>query len=926
MPMKALMIPRLPATVLGLLILAGCGGDLSPEEARAKAQAHLDQGEVNAAIIELKNALQEAPDAVAIRRLLGEAYLEAGDLPGARKELSRAVELGERAPTMVLKLITVSVRLGRFDEALDGIELLPTERRIEAATDEGFAFLGLDKPDAAEAAFQRAIEAAVNAPRALVGLATIALRQNDAQAAHAHLDRALKLQPGYRRALLVKGELLLATHRLEEAVGFLNQALEGATGGEKAAAHIALTRAHLALGAPDDAEPHVNALEQLIPDSPQTSYLKGAVAYSRNDRDSAEKELLKVLQFDPDNAPASLLLGSIKFSQGQLEQAEGHLYNYIGKVPDNLTARKLLAGVLLARDQVTSALEVLEERAGLASTDPQYLSLLGSAHMRAGNSDQAAAYFEQAATLSPEDAGIRTRLAVSRLATGAAEDAIAGLEKVVSEGDAGIQPSILLVISHLRENRLDEALDVARTMAETYADNPVSHNMLGAVHLARGEEKKARAGFLAATERTPGFVPAVLNLVRMDLEQEQADTARQRLQEALEHQPDHPRLLLKLAELSFAAGNMEEAESLLQQARLAQPEALEPALVLTRLRIAQRRLKDAAAILESLRERHGQHPEWMTEQARVQLARREFADAADTLEKLLADYPDNQTLRERLALAKVGLGKLEDARSIYQGLLDDTGGRHAGALSQLARIHARQGETDEALEFIARLEQEFPEEVAATVLRGDVLATAGRLDEAAATYREALEGSDSGAILLRLARVIELGGDREGANRVMQEWINAHPEDRTVKLALAGRQQSAGDTGAARRHYEELLRQSPDNPVALNNLAWIYLEMNDPSALQFAEAAHELVPENAAILDTVGWVRLKNGKVESALEALSSAAAKAPDNREIQYHYAAALAESGDTFKAGRILSEILRDGQDFPDRDQAAALLEEIR
>ena len=87
-----------PVLLLLLVILLsgwGCDSRSSSEERIAAAQAYIDNDELNKAAIELKNALQQAPDNTLARRLLGEVYLTRGDAASAQKELERAAKLGE---------------------------------------------------------------------------------------------------------------------------------------------------------------------------------------------------------------------------------------------------------------------------------------------------------------------------------------------------------------------------------------------------------------------------------------------------------------------------------------------------------------------------------------------------------------------------------------------------------------------------------------------------------------------------------------------------------------------------------------------------------------------------------------------------------------------------------------------------------------
>ena len=80
------------ALTLSALVLTGCKD--SPEQMVASAKSYLEKKDLDAASIQLKSALQANGNLVDARFLLGKVNLEQGNVPGAVKELQRALDLG----------------------------------------------------------------------------------------------------------------------------------------------------------------------------------------------------------------------------------------------------------------------------------------------------------------------------------------------------------------------------------------------------------------------------------------------------------------------------------------------------------------------------------------------------------------------------------------------------------------------------------------------------------------------------------------------------------------------------------------------------------------------------------------------------------------------------------------------------------------
>jgi Zn-dependent protease with chaperone function len=82
-----------------------------------------------------------------------------------------------------------------------------------------------------------------------------------------------------------------------------------------------------------------------------------------------------------------------------------------------------------------------------------------------------------------------------------------------------------------------------------------------------------------------------------------------------------------------------------------------------------------------------------------------------------------------------------------------------------------------------------------------------------------------------------------------------------------------GDVARAEQCLSKSLELAPENPEALNNLAWLYATAGDPRfrdprrALKLALQAVSLKPQEPHILDTLAEAYFLNGHIEEAIEA-----------------------------------------------------------
>jgi tetratricopeptide (TPR) repeat protein len=129
---------------------------------------------------------------------------------------------------------------------------------------------------------------------------------------------------------------------------------------------------------------------------------------------------------------------------------------------------------------------------------------------------------------------------------------------------------------------------------------------------------------------------------------------------------------------------------------------------------------------------------------------------------------------------------------------------------------------------------------------------------------------------------------KEAINFAQQAYAAADNEEKKqiAHLTLANAQQTIGDYKAAEDLLRRLLKQSPTNPFALNNLGYFLLERNHKmeEALDLIRRAVEIDPTNSSFLDSLGWAYFKLGKLGEAELYLKEAINNNPTSATIYEH------------------------------------------
>ena len=166
--------------------------------------------------------------------------------------------------------------------------------------------------------------------------------------------------------------------------------------------------------------------------------------------------------------------------------------------------------------------------------------------------------------------------------------------------------------------------------------------------------------------------------------------------------------------------------------------------------------------------------------------------------------------------------------------------------------------------------------------------------------------------------------DADGARQAFEAALALDPRLVGARRSLAAIHDSRGEHDLAIEQYRRVLAIVPDDLLSLNNLAYaLAVHKKQPAdALRFGQQAYATSKgQIASIADTLGWIHYLLGNQAEAEKILVDAAARAPDNAEIQLHLAHVYVALGRRDAARRAIANGLRINVALTDREDVKAL-----
>lgn len=917
------LAPLAAALLFALTPMSGCGraANVSAEEHIQRAKDMNAEGNLKGMVIELKNAIQKSPDNPQARLMLGETYLDFKLGDNAAKEFERARSLGVSKDVINPLRGEALILTKDYQRVLNELQVTNDANprdRARILQLRGDALLGLRKFAEGCALYHEANQADPQWHKALTGIAACDFAQNKVSEARLSLLQAIKLEPRSAEAWIMLSKLERSQNQSQAARTALDNALKA----NNASLGALVERASLLIALHDFKAAHkdVERMRTLYPKHFMSDYVQALLAFNEKKLEVAREHLAHSLQTAPGYVPSILLGGAIEFSLGNMQTAESYLAKVVQNWPRHTYAIRLLAAARLQQGNTALAAETLALLNPEQSSDAAVLIIASDIALAQKNFAAASSYLEKAAALSPDNAGIRAQLGIARLSEGdkrALSDLMAASE--LDPEWKGADRS--LILGHIQQRNYDSALASIAVLEKKAPNSPEPWNYRGVVYLSQQHFAKARESFEQALKLDPGHFPSAANLAELDLHDKQPAAAKQRFESVLQVDKTNLNAMLGLASLAARGGNAQEHLARLEQANKAAPSALKPLVLLSDFYLRQGETAKALVYARQAKDAHPNHVAALSTLGNIQLVSDDVNGALSTYKKLAELAPQSAEVRLRLARAQLVNNQAGPARSTLLKALELEPANPA-VQDALLQLELSDRKFEAALQIARKFQANQPKSPLGYEREGDVLVAQGQPAQAVTWYERALSHGQSSSGVVKLLRALHFSGNTVSVDKQLAGWLKLHPEDKYVRAYAAEYYMVTRRNRNAIAQYEYLVRLEPNRATYVNNLASLYQREQDKRAQATAERALKLAPNEPGIQDTLGWILVEKGQVASGLELLKKAVSSTPRTAAMHYHYAVALARSGDTLQAKKELQSLLAKQPNFAEAEAARKML----
>ncbi|KPK37536.1 MAG: hypothetical protein AMJ69_11200 [Gammaproteobacteria bacterium SG8_47] len=454
------------------------------------------------------------------------------------------------------------------------------------------------------------------------------------------------------------------------------------------------------------------------------------------------------------------------------------------------------------------------------------------------------------------------------------------------------------------------ALDAARVWVDAEPDSVDANQVVAALLVRRGELDEATERLehvlqLGGNGDTNRYMLITTLLSR---EQDKA-AALEVMNRLLARRPDNPDALYAFAHLAYLVGDYDRSLEAVDQALALKPDWSVAHILRANTLIRQGQTELALTELGKVVERYPEDSELRMFYARKLMEARRLDAARDQFKALLKYQPDNTAATFALGLLSLQLNEFNEAEGYFKTLVK-RGDRAAEASYFLGQLYEARRKNDEAMNWYGQVRDgdylfDAQMRIAALLAkRGDIAEARERLNSIPATTNQARV-----RIYLTEGEILREAKQYQEAFDLYTSALEVMPQNVDLLYARGLTAERIDRLDVLEADFKAVLAIDPDNAQALNALGYTLADRTTryEEALQYIQRAMELRPNDAAVIDSMGWTLYRLGRHDEALKYLRRAFEMLNDP-EIAAHLGEVLWVTGDHDRARAVWDDALRE------------------
>lgn len=361
------------------------------------------------------------------------------------------------------------------------------------------------------------------------------------------------------------------------------------------------------------------------------------------------------------------------------------------------------------------------------------------------------------------------------------------------------------------------------------------------------------------------------------------------LEELLAPYLDMPETHLALAQGAFAKGDSNRARHEAQLVLKQKPDSELAALTLAQ--VTPNKI-EASQFLASFLSHHPKARDVRMAYARMLVEQKQYDKARGEFETMLKEQPHDLTSLYALGVLNMQTNNLAAAQTYLTTYLNvlaanpDEERDPTQALLLLAQIAEERKDIDSELRWLGQIES-GEAYLAAQIKRAQIIAKRGDVAEGRRLLHEInVSGErDQAQVVVAEAQILRDANQLAEAQTVLEAELKRFPDNTDLLYDYAMVAEKRNQLGTMETALRRIIELAPNNQHAYNALGYSLAERNIrlEEAYALIEKALKLAPEDPFIMDSMGWVQFRMGRLKEAESMLRRAYELRPD-AEIAAH------------------------------------------